>query len=327
MFGQRNADSSRHGADTTACEHEEGVRGHVLRLILYFDLFQHPLRLSELVRLITPGDERPVLAAVEGLRQEGLVAGAPPWVHRPGQEGLVVRRAERERAAERLWPSARRAAALLSRLPYVRGLLVTGSLSKNSVDPDGDVDFMVLVEPGRVWTLKTLLQAGRRVLPDPARELFCTNYLLDTAHSRIDDRNLYTAIELATAVPIYGRDAVVALMRENAWAARFVPGWSWVEERARHTAPAPAHWPRLEWAVPSVAQAPVERASLRAWDAFWERKYAYLHADDRKQRFKRRPELATNMLHDFQFKVLHEMGERLAAVGLHAPLWMPGEGP
>jgi len=61
---------------------------------------------------------------------------------------------------------------VLQRFPFVRGLLVTGGMSKNSTGPDGDVDWLILVEPGRVWTLKSLLQVFRRGLPEPLREGF-----------------------------------------------------------------------------------------------------------------------------------------------------------
>ena len=222
-----------------------------------------------------------------------------------------------------MWPWAVRAADVLARLPFVSGLMVTGSLSKKSAGPGGDVDFLVLVEPGRVWTLKTALQAMRRVLPPRARDLFCTNYLLATDRLLVDDRNLYTAIELATAVPGAGRDACIALLEANDWARRFVPGLDWSIERARNL---PFGDGRPPPRVGSAGRG-LERATLRAWGRYWDRKYGWLEEGVRRQRFKRNDGEATNHLHDFQDYVLREVGARLDAVGLHEGLYLERDDP
>ena len=64
----------------------------------------------------------------------------------------------------------------------------------------------------------------------------------------------------------------------------------------------------------------VEAGALSAWNRYWNRKYDWLDQDTRSQRFKRRPEIATNHLHDFQLYVLREVAERLADVGVHESL-------
>jgi hypothetical protein len=284
-------------------------------MVLYFDVFRHPLTEAELTRLVRPGDHAGVARACDTLVGRGLLEGDGAWRHRPGASRNVVRRRSRARHAERVWPWAHRAAAFLRSLPWVRGLLVTGSLSKNSAVPDGDVDFLVLVRPGRVWTLKTMLQGLRRALPHPARELFCTNYLMATDRLEVDDQNLFTAVELATAVPLAGREACVSLLEANGWARAFVPGLDWSIERA-------AALPPDDLPAPGepAAGGRVEAAAMRAFDRYWDRKYDWLDAGVRSQRFKRREGVATNHLHDFQGYVLREVDSRYRAVGLDRPL-------
>ena len=288
----------------------------VLQMVLYFDIFHHPLTTGELTRLVAPGERVAVEAACARLAEAGRLHRQGRYCFAPGEHATVARRRRRAEHAERTWPKARAAAAALARLPWVQGLLVTGSLSKNSMTADGDVDFLVLVAPGRVWTLKSLLQVLRRPLPHAIHELLCTNYLLGTDQLEIDDRNLYTAIELATAVPMFGRDACVAFLQANDWAARWVPGMAWAVERARCLPPSP---PPTHHA-PSPMGDRVEKAALQAWDAYWNRKYAWLDDADRAQRFKRRPGVATNHLHDFQDYVLREADGRMRAAGLDRPV-------
>ncbi|MFN7142395.1 MAG: hypothetical protein ACK4YP_01365 [Myxococcota bacterium] len=283
-------------------------------MVAYYDIFRHPLTEAELRRLCG----FPVSADVDRLVVAGTLERFGGHVTLPGRAAHVPRRVERTAAAERRWPAAMRAGRVLAAFPWVRGVLVTGGLSKQSTEPDGDVDFLLLVEPGSVWAAKSALQGLRRVLPESGRDLFCTNYLLATDALALDDRNVFTAMELATAVPLHGADACVALLEANrAWAERHVPGYAWSLARARN---APTHALPLPTRLVEAATGPfaprIERAALAAWDAYWNRKYAWLPEATRDHRFKRRPEVATNHLHDFQGYVLAEYARRCADVGI-----------
>lgn len=295
--------------------HRTALRDDVLRAVLYYDIFRHPLRLDELARLCG-GDVEP---AVVQLEAEGHVERDGRYVCRHGRLSQVAARRARSAAAERAWSDAQRAASTLARFPWVRGVLVTGGLSKQSAVDDGDVDFLLLCAAGSVWTTKSTLHVLRRGLPERVRNLFCTNYLLDEQHLLVDDRNAYTAMELATAVPMYGPEACTALLTTNRWAERYVPGYAWSIERARHAPALPARSARPLERLVAPVRPRLEAVSMATWSRFWDQKYDWLPDEVRSQRFKRRPEIATNHLHDFQDYVLAEYGQRLAAVAVDAP--------
>ncbi|MFT4977330.1 MAG: hypothetical protein ACI8S6_003235 [Myxococcota bacterium] len=298
------------------------VRASILRMVMYFDVFKHPLTIGELERLVAPGRRAAISAACDALVAEGLLEATGRYRHSPGHSDWAARRAQRARWAEELWPRARRAAAVLARLPFVRGVCITGSLSKSATTPDGDVDFLLLSAPGRVWSLKTLTQLARWPLPEPLRELFCTNYILSTDTLALDARNLFTAVELATAVPMYGPSACAELIEANPWARRFVPGLDWSLARAQAALPLPSGGPagateRL-WSDAVAVRA--ERSALSMWDRYWNRKYDWLPDEVRARRFQRQAGTATNHLHDFQDYVLREASARLSAAGLDEPV-------
>ncbi|RME28136.1 MAG: hypothetical protein D6798_03085 [Deltaproteobacteria bacterium] len=301
----------------------------MLRMVLYFDVFHHPLRRVELAGLVggtDPDAARKVDGALATLAARGLVQVREEWCFRPGRGDGIARRRQRARNAERLWPLAAMASSFLARLPFVRGVLITGGLSKGSAARQDDVDFLLLVQPGRVWTLKSMLQAMRRSWPRPVRELFCTNYLLATDRPQVDDRNVFTAVELATAVPMYGPEECHRLLVENAWAERFVPGLAWSRARAAAALPLPTRRVArvLEGPLAGRGGQRLERAAVGAWDRYWNRKYRWLDDATRAQRFKRRDDVATNHLHDFQGYVLRELGWRLRAAGLDEPVALTG---
>lgn len=252
---------------------------------------------------------------VDGAIREAVIAGAleetQGFLVRPGRADTVRRRRERAEHAERLWPSAMRAAGLLSRLPFVRGVMLTGGLSKQSSEPGGDADFLLLVEPGCVWTTKTALQVTRRALPEDLRRLFCTNYLLSTDALALDDRDVFTAFELATSIPLSGGPLCAEFIRANAWARRWIPGLDWAISRAEAAPAGAVHASRLA----PVARTLDTRLQSR-WDRLWNKKYGWLPDDVRARRFKRSADRATNHLHDFRGFVIQEYRARCDELGI-----------
>ncbi len=284
----------------------------VQRMVLYFDVFRHPLRVDELGALC--GVE--VEAAVEGACAAGTVQREGRWVFRRERGGDRERRAQRSAEAERQWHRARSAAAALALAPFVRGVLVTGALSKQSAEPDGDVDFMLLVEPGRVWTVKSALHLLRRGLPGPLREALCTNYLLGTDALGLPQRSMFHAVELATAMPMFGPQACTSLVDANPWVADYVRGWARVRSRAIVAPFGP--YPRLQCALEAGVPRAFERIGAQAIDQLWEARYAWLSKPERERRFQRSPSVATNHLHDFSGWVNAEYRARCDAEGVPA---------
>ena len=140
------------------------------------------------------------------------------------------------------------------------------------------------------------------------------------AASAAADNNMFIAIELATAIPMYGPETATALLEANGWAQRFVPGLPWCAERAANARSLPKRRTArtLEAGLSPLAPQ-LDRAALGAFDRFWNRKYAWLDQAERDQRFKRRPEIATNHLNDHQQRVLTAWEARLREHGVPPP--------
>lgn len=284
-------------------------------MVLYHDIFRHPLRVDELAYLCGKPDE--ISRAIGYAITQKWVQSRDNWVFRPGRDGDCGPRRERSACAERTWPRARRAAGLLARIPFVRGVLITGSLSKQSADPGSDIDFLLLVEPGRVWTVKLALQSFRRVMPELVRESLCTNYILSTDNLVIPRRTLYTAVELATAIPMHGPRACIELLEANLWVMQFVPGYLASVRRAEWAAALPGS--RLRATAEASIPFGVEASAQSLVTSFWDRRYFWLSEVERQRRFQRGPGVATNHLHDFSGYVESEYASRMAEFGVPHP--------
>lgn len=270
--------------------------------MLYFDVFHHPLLEDELGALV--GGPPTLDARTERVGRH---------VCRTGASADVEKRVERSRRAETLWPHAVRMGRLVARFPWVRGVFLTGSLSKRSAAEDADVDFLLLVEDGRVWSTKTVIELVRRASPDRVRESLCANYLRAVGSPALDDRTVFTAMELATAVPLHGPDACGTFLRANEWVRRWVPGFDFALARARVAAPLPGG-PTRRWE--GLVPAGVDAQALAAWDRFWNWRYRALDPATRAQRFKRRVDVSTNHFDDFQARVCAAYEARCVDAGV-----------
>ncbi len=275
-------------------------------------MFRHPLRVDELSRLVGL-EGNAIDAAIQEASSLGVERDGR-WVYRTGRGEDRVPRQARARAAERLWRRAQLAAAALARVPFVRGVLVTGSLSKQSASDDGDIDFMLVVAPGRAWTVKSSLHGARRLLPPLARESLCTNYILDELSLAIPEHTMFTAVELATAVPMAGAEACVALVDANPWARRFVPGLDGSRQRAAMAPPILA-----PHAVEARVPADWDDTARAVMQRFWAWRYRWLDELDRRKRFKQEAGVATNHLHDHSAWVAREFAARCEAHGVSLP--------
>jgi predicted nucleotidyltransferase len=135
-----------------------------------------------------------------------------------GREHLLELRPGRRRRALELRRRARRVARVLQHLPFVRGLLLTGSAGADDAERDADVDLLVLVQPGRLSTAFTILGGLSRLL---SRSLFCPNHYLSRAQLELRRRDLYIAREVLQAYPLAGE--ADALRAANDWVAALLP--------------------------------------------------------------------------------------------------------
>lgn len=136
-----------------------------------------------------------------------------------GREQLLDGRAARQSRARDLQRRARRVAGMLRHLPFVRGLLLTGSAGADDAPAGADLDLLVLVEPNRLGTAFALFGTLSRLL---GRELFCPNHYVATDALGLDGRrDIYVAHELAQARPLSG--CAHELCASNRWVAELLP--------------------------------------------------------------------------------------------------------
>lgn len=194
-------------------------------------------------------DLRPLVGTRDGL-----------WFLR-GKDHLAPRRVRFSKHSAYLWPEARRMARWVERSGLARCGLVTGSLASDNADEHADIDFLFVYPTDRAY----LSFAGVRMLvnlPFAGLGIMCPNYCLPDSHLEIRPQNLFTAWEIAKAVPMFGFDVYADFARANRWVRDYLPNALPVLEHPRAAAPA-----RPRAALREVASRLVRTPPARALEA------------------------------------------------------------
>lgn len=197
----------------------------ILETVLYSDLFSYPLTPAEIQRFLI--GQAHSLAEIEHALQtspylQSILEQAENFVFIRGRSETIARRHARTDTSAHIWRRTRFYLRLLRAVPFLRTALVTGALALDNAPADDDIDLLLLTAPNRLWLCRAFIIAIVRLAALQGVTL-CPNYLLTTEVLDLDERNLYTAHELAQMRFLFGKPDYLVLLEKNRWAAEFLP--------------------------------------------------------------------------------------------------------
>jgi len=208
-------------------EHELPVgQQSVVRTLLYYHIFDFPLTAAEILRFSNhPWDGlADVEHAVRELVELSLI-GTDRGFHYVGEDSHVEERVVDQARAREALPRAERWSRFISRFPYVRGVAVSGTLSKGVMKEGDDLDYLVFTEPDRVWLCRLLLMGFKKLVLFDSHHRFCINYLLAADRLSIPDRDVFTATEIAWLLPAVNPSIFGQFLDANSWVLDYFPNW------------------------------------------------------------------------------------------------------
>jgi len=298
---------------TVRSDERSRTRACLLRTLAYFDVFDHPLTVAELVYYA----DVPFVNARSAHRELTELLALGTLEHHAGHWSLhdcVERVQRRLRSAERAqarFPQAERMTRRIASFPFVRAVLISGSMSKGCMAPDGDIDYFIITTPGRLWVARTLLILYKKLFLLNSRRDFCVNYFVDIEHLTVTERDRYTALEVVTLIPVYGKVCSNAFFERNAWAFAHYPS-----VRARRGSDLQPGLPRLKSILERLLNGRVG-ALLDAWAMqltwrFWRWKFDHLDPRAFDQALRSRTHVSKHHPRDFRQLVLDGYDLRLS---------------
>jgi hypothetical protein len=291
----------------------------IMKTILYYDIFDYPLKASEVFRFLgTNGvSEKDVHQTLEVMvAQQNLYQFGEFYSLQPS-EATISRRIKGNKEAKKWMVLARAKATFISRFPFVRAVMASGSLSKDYMDETSDLDFFIVTVPGRLWICRMMLILYKRIFLKNSHKLFCVNYFVDTTHLEIEEKNLFTATELATVIPLYGAAYYGELQRVNQhWLATFFPNY---KPRATDGVPASRNSKLqkcCEWIINFLGGDLLDKWCMKMTLNYWKKQYEKKYAvDDFKVAFKTKHYASKNHPRNFQKKVMERYAQKLQEFG------------
>ena len=191
----------------------------------YFDLFNYPLT-SEDIRYFLDIDagEGEIGKELAALIQEGYLFRLGSYFSLRNDPALADKRLRGEEHADELLQIASRGARLLYQFPYVRGVCISGSLSKRCADENADIDYFIITKANRLWIARTFMHLFKKLTYLRGHQHhYCMNYYVDEEALEIKEKNIFTAIELLTLMPICGNGGLVNFFHANNWTSLYLP--------------------------------------------------------------------------------------------------------
>lgn len=213
-----------------------GIHNHsnlenaVLYTLAYFDVFQHPLTLEELVAFCPMVVAEDVVQEVvnELVKQKQVFHFDGMYALSPEEEHVGERKKINALAAEMI-PKARQYGQLIHQFPFIKAVSISGSLSKGVFKEDDDFDYFIITAKNRIWLSRLLLKVYKLLWLKNSRSFFCINYFMSENDLEIKEKNQFTAIELITLIPITNPGLFQEIKAKNDWIKDFLPNGKWNE--------------------------------------------------------------------------------------------------
>ena len=197
----------------------------ILKVLSYAHVFKYPLNKHEIVWGLDIPFSDPALLdqTLTKMEREGIIHVCGNFFSLISDNRMEERRLDLNKRAKKYLKIAHRMSRFIGNFPFVRAVFLSGSITKNSMAKDSDIDYFIITEPGRLWFARTVLIAFKKIFLLNSYKLFCLNYFVDSNNLKIQDQNLYVAHEIATLIPTYGIQKCESFIASNRWIQEYLP--------------------------------------------------------------------------------------------------------
>jgi hypothetical protein len=285
----------------------------IIKTLAYYDIFNYPLTKEEIYSCSnTNGDTKTsVFEELEVLVSSGIVYNSDKFYSINHNSHLIPKRIEGNKRAIKKMKTAKLFSKFISYFPYVRGVLLSGSISKGYMNEKADIDYFIITTPNRLWIARILLVIFKKMFLLNSYKFFCINYFISTTELEIEEKNIYTATELATLIPMYGADVYNDLYEANQWIKIYVPNYP-----KRDVTNLPTYKRKM---IQKVIESffnnrlgdYIDDNVMKLFIRFDEKRYGELDEDTFRLAFKTRKNISKHHPNYFQKRVLDSLRKKL----------------
>lgn len=168
------------------------IQNEIIKTLVFFDLFDHPLTAGELRKNIGYRcSENDLRRALMFLSELSKVKERNGLYYLPGRSAVVEKRRVRYLRYDRKYNRARRVARIFSFVPWIEYIALVNSIGSNNLKKDGDLDLFIIVRHGRLWLSRFLCTGLAKLLrlrPTPSRQAdkICLSFWVSSRYSDLE---------------------------------------------------------------------------------------------------------------------------------------------
>lgn len=212
------------------------LQKHILATLAYYDGMDYPMTSFELWKYLTSSKQQAenegqfslgdVVQELENENLKKFIDEHRGFYFLKGRKDLVEQRLERNKIANQKLKRLLKTAKWLRFVPFVRMLAVTGSLAMKNTDAGSDLDLLIVLKHGKIFTgrfgVTGLLQLlGQRRYGDKIKNRICLNYFITDKSLEINLKDIFSASEYAFMLPIFGWHAFQEFQEKNGWIRKY----------------------------------------------------------------------------------------------------------
>jgi hypothetical protein len=199
------------------------VKENILATLIYFDLFRYPLTGNEIYLFLrSKADQADVDLSLKYLVADQSVYQFGDYYTLQNNHMLVVRRINGNQNAADVVKDAEKMSDGLIKLPFVRGIAMSGSTSKNLADDH--INLFIITAKNKLWIARAFIYAFNKFsLLINKQDLFLADYFIDEEQLEIKEKNVSTAVDVVSLIPLQGDMIMEQFYMANHWTRNYLP--------------------------------------------------------------------------------------------------------
>ncbi|MBD09164.1 MAG: nucleotidyltransferase [Flavobacteriaceae bacterium] len=277
---------------------------NALKVIIYSSVFNYPLKKEEIFNYSCLENMEAVQRELEELTNKKIIYKFGDYYTDKNNFSLVERRIKGNKMDKDIMPKALKRAKLIASFPFIESVSISGSLSKGYYDNDGDIDFFIITKPNHLWLARTLLILFKKVFLLNSKKYFCVNYFISSNKLKIKEQNKFTATELMTLIPIYGKATFDKFIESNKWTLGFYPNKTINQKFIREMHSKPFWSKTLEFIFNNSFGRFIDKRLKAVTLKKWKQKFNHLEKDNFEIAMKSTNDVSKHHPQDFQSQVI-----------------------
>jgi hypothetical protein len=227
---------------------------NILSTVVYYDILDYPLTSFEIWKYLirdreANGDEqeknnlRDIVRELEKDELKKHFDEYRGFYFLRGRKSLIDQRIERNKISEKKFRTIKKVCWLIQFVPFVRMIAVTGAVAMKNADRKSDLDLMIALKGGKIFTGRVLVTAlvhilGMRRHGRKITDRICLNYFITDQSLEISIKDLFSSSEYSFIVPVFGWECFRKFQEKNKWIKNFrenfqsdeTAGWKIIED-------------------------------------------------------------------------------------------------